>query len=311
MNTFFKFVLCLFILAVPASLSFAQTESGETNEYNDFNETNSESSSESTPEGQEGTKLGMGMPEPLVRDGAYDKIGVKEKIALGYDHVREADVFWSKRIWRVVDVRQKQNKTFVYEQQPFINVLFDIIDNNPEVQLFSTDAFTEQVSASDIANKLGSSDTIEVYDIEKEEYVQQVVTNDFNASTISKFRFKEDWIFDEETSTMLCRILGIAPIRDVLDDNGNFRGQEAMFWVYYPDIRKYLCRYETFNPFNDAIKLTWEDIMEMRLFDSYVMKEANVFDQRIEDNFDGRARLLESDRIETEIFHKEHDLWSY
>lgn len=310
-----KITFSLLAFCLVGGFAFAQTESGSTNEYDEMQNQQTESQEAGEGAGQSSEDAvqlgGGGIKESLVRDGAYDKIGVKEKIALPYDHVREADVFWSKRVWRVVDVRQKMNKPFVFEEQPFIEVLFDIINNNPDVRLFTDDTFTEETSTGSIANKLGSQDTVPVWDDEIEDYRYEVVNNEFNTKTISKFRFKEDWLFDEETSTMLCRILGIAPIRDVMDDNGNFRGQEAMFWIYYPDMRKYLCRYETFNPFNDAIRLTWEDMMEMRLFDSIVMKESNVFNQRIEDVYDGRSRLLESERIETEIFNKEHDLWSY
>ena len=45
-------------------------------------------------------------------DGFYKKENVKTKQVFKYDHVREADVFWEKRIWRVIDVREKMNLPF-------------------------------------------------------------------------------------------------------------------------------------------------------------------------------------------------------
>ena len=48
--------------------------------------------------------------EPL--DGAYQKVVTKEKEVIPYDFIREADVFWSKRIWRSIDVREKMNLPF-------------------------------------------------------------------------------------------------------------------------------------------------------------------------------------------------------
>nr|HMS51265.1 hypothetical protein [Chitinophagales bacterium] len=48
-----------------------------------------------------GKNSGEANNKPLVRDGAYDKISIDQKQFLSYDHIREADVFWQKRIWRV------------------------------------------------------------------------------------------------------------------------------------------------------------------------------------------------------------------
>lgn len=110
---------------------------------------------------------------------------------------------------------------------------------------------------------------------------------------------------------MLPRILAIAPIREVTDANGNYRGEQAMFWAYFPAFRPYLAKYETFNPLNDSQRLTWLDLLEMRMFASNIVKESNVLDQRISDYAMGRDALLESDRIKTNLMEFEHNLWSY
>ena len=48
----------------------------------------------------------------------------------------------------------------------------------------------------------------------------------------------------------------------------------------------------------------------MRYFDSYVIKESNVYDRRLEDYLSGRDLLLEGEKIEEAIFNKEQDMWS-
>ncbi len=250
-------------------------------------------------------------PVPIVRDGVYDKISVKEKKILTYDHLREADIFWQKRIWRVIDTQQKMNLPFIYPEQPFIQVLLDIINKNSDAQMFLDDSFTTLTSQADMDARLNSVDTIFVIDPETYEEKQEIVRNEFDWTAVKQIRLKEDWVFDEESSTMQVRILGMAPIRDVIDDNGNYRGQEAMFWLYYPDFRKYFINYETFNPQNDAMRLTWDDIFEMRFFASYIMKESNIQDKRIKDYATGRDALIESERIKNELFEQEHNLWSY
>jgi len=249
--------------------------------------------------------------ESLVQDGVYEKMRLKERQVLAYDDIREADVLWSKRVWRVIDTREKMNLTFSYPEQPFVGILLDIISKSDEAKIFTDDGFTMETTADEILNRLGASETIEVYNPVTEEFETETVTNDFNPELIKKIRIKEDWVFDEEASTMVVRILAIAPIIDEYDDNDNFRGERAMFWAYYPSIRQDLARYEAYNPLNDAQRLSWEDLLEMRYFSSHIYKEGNVRDMRIKDYTSGVDILLESERIKRKIFEYEHDLWSY
>jgi len=226
---------------------------------------------------------GQFVKEPLVQDGIYEKIRVKERQVLKYDDIREADVLWSKRIWRVIDTREKMNLTFAYPDQPFVGILLDILNKSDKAKIFVDDDFTMEATAEEVMGRLGATETIEVYNPVTEEMETTIVNNDFNPELITKIRLKEDWVFDEEASNMVVRILAIAPIMDVYDDNDNFRGEQAMFWIYYPSIRQDLARYEAYNQFNDAQRMTWEDLLEMRYFSSYIYKEGNVRDMRIKD----------------------------
>jgi hypothetical protein len=64
---------------------------------------------------------------------------------------------------------------------------------------------------------------------------------------------------------------------------------------------------------NNSQPITFDDLFQKRLFASYVIKEENVYDRKIEDYFpagDFRA-ILESERIKNDLFTFEHDLWHY
>jgi gliding motility associated protien GldN len=110
---------------------------------------------------------------------------------------------------------------------------------------------------------------------------------------------------------MIVRILGIEPILDVYNDDGSYRGETGMFWIYYPDVRKTLAKHEVFNPDNDAIRSTWDDLFESRSFSSYIYKISNVYDRRIQDYATGIDALLEADKIKNDLFNFEHDVWSF
>ena len=64
---------------------------------------------------------------------------------------------------------------------------------------------------------------------------------------------------------------------------------------------------------NVTSKITesWDDIFEARLFASYIYKEDNVYDRKIQEYATGKDALYESERIKEELFNFEHDLWSY
>lgn len=247
--------------------------------------------------------------EPL--DGVYEKSTVATKKLLAYDNLREADVFWEKRVWRVIDVREKMNKHFSYPQQPFVGLLLDAAKNG-NITVYSPldDKFKHKFTRDEAANIGSSSDTIVVVDPFTMIATEKVVFNRLNLENVKRFRVKEVWYFDEETATMKVQILGIAPLVEVYDANGNFRYEQPMFWAYYPEARKILANKEVVNPFNDANPMSWENIFEMRYFSSYVYKESNIHDRRLQDYKSGVDILLEAEKIGMEIFDFEQDLWS-
>lgn len=236
-----------------------------------------------------------------------------DKRVLPYDHVREADIFWEKRIWRVLDVREKMNLPFAYPERPFITILMDAAKSG-ELTVYGTedDKFTVPLTAEEVSSKGASIDTVTTFDPETYEEKIKIVTNNINPEDVKRFRIKEVWFFDKETSTLQVRILGIAPLLDVKDENGNFLYEQPMFWVYYPDARKTLAKEKVYNiAGNDSSPLSWEDLMEMRFFSSYIIKESNVFNRRLQEYLTGVDLLLEGEKIKQTIFNFENDLWSY
>ncbi len=245
-------------------------------------------------------------------DGIVEKNLVEDRMVLKYQPLREADVFWEKRIWRVIDVREKMNLPFAYPERPFFSILMEAaMEGDITVYSVDDDKFSYKLEPDEVASMGATVDTVITFDPETYEENVQVVRNELNPEDVKRFRVKEVWFFDEEISALQVRILGIAPLIDVKDDNGNFRYEKPMFWVYYPDCRETLAREQVFNVGNDAAPMTWEDLLEMRFFASYIFKESNVYDRRLEHYLSGVDILLEAEKIKNELFNFEHDLWSY
>ncbi len=245
-------------------------------------------------------------------DDVVEKRLIEERRVLPYQPIREADIFWEKRIWRVIDIREKMNLPFAYPEKPFFTILMDAAVNG-DITVYSTedDKFTNRLQSDEVASMGATVDTVITFDPETYEEQIQIVRNEINPEDVKRFRIKEVWFFDSETSTLEVRILGIAPLLDVKDENGNFKYEKPMFWAYYPECREIFARNKVFNVGNDASPNTWEDLFEMRYFASYIFKESNVHDLRLQDYLSGVDLLMEADKIKQEIFNFEHDLWSY
>ena len=252
-------------------------------------------------------------------DDIVEKRIMQERFVLEYEPVREADLFWEKRIWRVVDIREKMNRPFMYPDAPFFSILIDGVEAG-DLTPYGDEKFSAPLTADDLTNLLFSIDTTFVTNPDTYEDEMTIVQNEINFEDIKRFRIKEIWFFDEESSTLKVRILGISPIKNVFDENtGEFLFEQPLFWIYYPDSREFLARQKVFIPGNDANPLSWEDYFEMRPFSSYIYKESNVDGFRLQDYpslagddlNSGIQRLLESEKIKASIFNFEHDLWSY
>ena len=254
--------------------------------------------------------------EDIYVDGIVNRTLVEESPVIEYDHIREADVVWERKMWRLLDTREKMNIAFRSPKEPFFSILREIAENG-DAAIFRDENFREPLTTDEVDKKLNRVDTTLVWDPDTYEEKLQVVRNEINWEDIKQFRMKEVWYFDKEVSQLETRILGIGPILQSIDpDTGEFKYQEVLFWIYYPEARYALAKYRVQNGNNDIAPMSWYDLFEQRFFASYILKESNPLDLRVKDIYygyerEGIDRLMESDKIKAELFNFEHDLWEY
>lgn len=266
----------------------------------------------------------------LRPDAAIERNLVKSRTPLPYEHIREDDAWYRERVWREIDIREKMNLSFRYKadddngNQRFLNILLTSIRKG-DITVFDPtvdDRFTTPMTIQRVGEAIsGQCDTVSVIDWEKDPtgskgiYKDSSVCKEFNPDEIVKFRLKEEWVFDKESSKMYVRILGIAPVKTFIDEaSGTVLGESPMFWVYYPDLRPVLASYEVYNGKNFGAKMSWEELFESRYFASYIIKTSieNPYDYFIKSYIkDDILRLLEGENLKTKIFNFEQGLWSY
>jgi gliding motility associated protien GldN len=257
----------------------------------------------------------------------YVREHIPHKKAVPYEYVREADVMWSKIVYRMIDLRQKQNLPLYYPTKPiggrmnFIDLILWGIDNEG-VRAFSTNdplnEFTAQMTIDQIDQAFDAGiDTTKTTDPNTGQLVSVVVENPRKTYEVKKLLVKEVWFFDKNASVMKVRIVGISPIRvyNRLDDQGMPTEeilQSPTFWVYFPEIRPILADHEIFNRENDSQRISFDDFFTQRRFSSNIFAMSNVYDNRWNNSYtQGVDALLEAENQKEWLFNIEHDLWEY
>ncbi len=84
-----------------------------------------------------------------IINGAFKSTDILQKKPMPLPTVRESDVFWSQKIWRIIDLREKMNQTLYYPTQEIngrvnlINLLLDGIENGQITPYDASSQFNE------------------------------------------------------------------------------------------------------------------------------------------------------------------------
>lgn len=256
-----------------------------------------------------------------VLDGVYVREHSPTKSVVALAYLREADVMWSKKVWQVIDLKEKMNLPFYYptekinDRRSLNDILYDAVKEGT-LTAYADEEFMTPMTREEFQRIGGAGvDTTQIVDPEPPYLTRDtVIIREFSTTNVVAYRVKEEWFFDKQRSVLDVRIIGLAPLIFAVDDKGNRREGDLkipIMWIYFPEARKILANQEVFMRGNDSDRRTWDDIFQKRMFTSYIYKENNVYDRRIEDYKQGMDALVEASRIKQEIVNLEHDLWDY
>jgi gliding motility associated protien GldN len=282
--------------------------------------------------------------DPVNGPRAWKKENTKQNHAISLTHIREADVMWSKRVWRIIDLRQKTNLPLYYPiadsatlgKRSFVQVIYDelikaVQNPGPDaLKVYEQDELKNVIPADRALGKFSKTDTLPyVVDPMDCTIGEKPFSVDFVTQVkpeIIKVVLMEDWFFDKQRSVMDVRILALAlvlpiyqsdvqpdPIctESVFNDWIKVQGAQDFVWFFYPDLRQVLAENECFKRHNDAARISFDDIFLKRMFASYITKEENVYDRAINDYTAGLDALLEAEKISENVRNFEMDLWHY
>jgi gliding motility associated protien GldN len=261
-----------------------------------------------------------------VLDGVYTPEHLVFRKPIPYVYEREADIMWQRRIWRVIDLREKINHPLYYPDDTTSKrpALFWIIKKGISEgkinAVFTFDPFTNEFGPlmpkeemlKQMTEEIAMKDSIgqPLSDAAGNPVVKRI---SFGTDRIAQYWLKEEWFFEKQRSVMDVRIISICPIIESEDPVQGKFSYKPLFWIYYPAIRDILSKAYCYNPYNDAEWRTYDEIFHKRLFNSYTRMESNVYNRPIVSYLAGQSmeQLLESERIKDDIFNIEHDMWNY
>jgi gliding motility associated protien GldN len=257
-------------------------------------------------------------------DGVYKRDDIKSRKPTPLPYVREADVMWRKRVWRIIDLREKMNQPLYFptsevdSRYNLVNLMLQGIKDGKitAYDARNDDEFKTPMTFEQVKEAFGATTrTQKVKDVDTGELTDKQIVGQIRSEEVKQFMVKEDWYFDKQTSTMNVRIIGICPIREYFRDedvNQENVQRTQVFWVYYPEARDLMASNEVFNPQNTARNFSFDELFLKRRFNSYIVREENVYNNRsINQYLSSKDAMLESKRIENSIFDYEQNLWEY
>ncbi|RZK56089.1 MAG: gliding motility protein GldN [Pedobacter sp.] len=251
-----------------------------------------------------------------------------------YSVVNKEDVYFTKRVWREIDLRDRGNEIMSSPKVNLIGVIYKAL-NDGELDLYSPndeDFQGEPISQKkDAAAKTNANSAVDSAFLGVNPATNEVnrADNEFFKSRFIALRIKEDWILDIRRGIFEPRIVGVAPVIMQLsfpqDNNGNpvidpvsgkpkvdTLGTPAVGWLYFDDLRHILVKTKVANNNNDNSGINFDDVFVRRLFFSNITKVSNTADERFKDYLaNSKDQLLESERWKKYIADFEQGLWEY
>jgi gliding motility associated protien GldN len=254
---------------------------------------------------------------------------------------RSDDVVWSRIVYRIIDMREKQNFQLYFPVRPnedfrsLFRVMVEAITkgcpvykrNARELKPSYTDSarLTGEELSKVFAYNEDNYNNIIQYDPASKKYSVSIDQYGNYVKNQLKFLIQEVIFFDNHASRMYTKIIGIAPLYALHPDNTDAKESIRYFqgsiicWFAFDQLRPYLAKQYVLPNGNETQRLTFDEFFQQKLYASYLLGEGNLFSRMLLDDekfvndpekFAKRIRK-EQARIENEILNVEQDLWEY
>jgi len=244
---------------------------------------------------------------------------------------RTDDVVWSRIVYRIIDMRYKQNFQLYFPTNPedpkywsLFRLIMDAVVNGRTtndgrqeyLRLFQKNQRRLKPVFADTLELTRSLDMQMAFATDKPENVSTDLDDDFlvlydsinntirmntyGYETFIKNQIKyltvEVVFFDKHTSRFYTKIMAIAPMYAPLSaGNSVFEClyKQVMFWVLFDDLRPFMARKYMIPTNNSSKRVTFDNFFAEHLYTSYIVGDDNMYDRMIVEGQKIRADKFE------------------
>jgi len=238
---------------------------------------------------------------------------------------RNEDVVWSRYIYRIIDMRQKQNYQLYFPAQPddpdyrsLFRVILDAIVQGMPVYVKSNEVGdikpyfnnepmgpemipsilnTDRDGSMGDGNVATSDYMLLNYDASVPNEKQRMRFNSYAYAGFVRNQYKyliqEVVFFDRHTSRMHSKIIGIAPLwADNVDYFDEMPVMDALygqilFWIAFDELRPYLAQQFIIPSQNETKRVTFDEFFQKHLYSTYIVGEGNMYNRMLPDSHYG------------------------
>ena len=254
------------------------------------------------------------------------------------------------RVWREIDLREKQNKGFFSRGNEITKLIIRAINSGELTDIYKRDSLTEKFSKEEFNSNMVTQqgETFPTWEPGTDYYQGDPVTFNgknyeaavnskgknpatspddwqvttrgqaikYEANEIYRLTLMEDVIFDKRRSRLYYDMIAIQFA--AYDQNtGTFK---PLGWFKYKDLEKLFRNHPKdavwFNRYNTAENKNYADAFLLRLFHGVIQKVENPDDDTIADTYRANQRPYKEavwamEWEEMRLMEKEHNLWEY
>jgi Gliding motility associated protein GldN len=220
-------------------------------------------------------------PIPLLAENTY-QLEYNADGIVEYAKLKAEDAVWRHKFWRYL---KPVNNDILFRENRILKIIFELIKSNKTtVYDIVDDRFTTPIKNDSIVSLI-TADNVELVGL----------------------KLKEEGIFDMGRLVFEYRILGFCPVVKI---NGQ---QQELFWIYYPDLRKYLSKEIVIQKTGLPNINTLDDLFIFRHFSSSIIKSTidNPYNRYIKDfpRITDKIILEIQEALELIIIEDENNIW--
>lgn len=231
--------------------------------------------------------------------------------------IPNSDMMYKKRVWRRLDLREKQNKPMFSQNRQISKIIIEAVKRG-ELQAYKNDSLTSTFTSADVDENLKMpgmetfKDTLAEPDPDAPIIDSGPAT--FTARDLYTMDLVEDMIFDKKRSRMYHQIESVSLV--IPSDKFEAGVEKTVAYFKFADLVKvFRANPEQaiwFNNRNDAQHKNLADAFDLWLFSSYITKVSNASDSDLSmTEGSGLRAIMASQNLAAEMIEYEYNLWSF